>query len=116
MVGGGRPKTYELVGLTALPRILPFGECPAAVPRVAEVVGTTLPDRRDEVVARLHSMRGCTHLNDELRALSEVPAMLAGQSACGNHEQSKRQAGGAGHRSGPGSGALAQAASGRAWV
>ena len=72
-----RPGTYELVSLTALPRILPFGECPAAVTRVAELVGTPLPELRDAVIARLHTTNGCTHLNDELRALAEVPAMLA---------------------------------------
>lgn len=76
-----RPETYELVTLAAVPRVLPFGECPAAVTRVAELVGTPLPELREEVIARLHTTNGCTHLNDELRALAEVPAMLARQGA-----------------------------------
>lgn len=76
-----RPGTYELVSVTASPRVLPFGECPKAVTRIGELVGAPLPALRDEVIDRLHTTNGCTHLNDELRALAEVPAMLAARDA-----------------------------------
>lgn len=71
-----RARTFELLTLTALPRVLPFGECPSAVPGIGGLVGTPLSRLRDEVIARLPTAQGCTHLNDELRSLAEVPAML----------------------------------------
>lgn len=71
-----RPDTFELVRVSASPRVLPFDECPAAVATAGEMLGTPLPDLRDAVISRLHTTHGCTHLNDELRALAEVPVML----------------------------------------
>ncbi len=68
--------TFELLAIEALPRVLPFGECPSAVTKVGQLVGTPLGDLRDAVLARLKTTEGCTHLNDELRALAEVPALL----------------------------------------
>jgi len=76
-----RRDTFELVSVNASPRVLPFGECPKAVTGIGEMLGTPLPELRDEVIARLHTTHGCTHLNDELRALAEVPAMLAALDA-----------------------------------
>lgn len=69
--------TFELLAIQALPRVLPFGECPSAVTRIGQLVGTPLGDLRDAVLARLKTTEGCTHLNDELRALAEVPALVA---------------------------------------
>jgi hypothetical protein len=71
------PGTFEVLELEAVPRVLPFGECPAAVTRIGQLVGTPLGDLRDEVLARLKTTEGCTHLNDQLRALAEVPALVA---------------------------------------
>jgi hypothetical protein len=71
------PGTFDLVSVSASPRVLPFGECPKAVAGIEAMLGTRLPDLRDEVIARLHTTHGCTHLNDELRALAEVPAMIS---------------------------------------
>jgi len=39
------------------------------------MVGTPLADMREEVLTRLPGVAGCTHLNDALRALAEVPAL-----------------------------------------
>jgi fluoride ion exporter CrcB/FEX len=68
--------TFELLSITAIPRVLPFGECPAAVTKIGQLTGTPLVAMRDEVLARLKTTEGCTHLNDELRALAEVPALV----------------------------------------
>ena len=56
----------------------------AAVPVVPErrrapptiVVGTPLAELRTTVLERLARTNGCTHLNDALRALAEVPVLL----------------------------------------
>jgi hypothetical protein len=69
--------TFELLSIEALPRVLPFGECPSAVTKIGQLVGTRLGDLRDAVLARLKTTEGCTHLNDELRALAEVPVLVA---------------------------------------
>jgi len=70
------PGTFEVLALEAFPRVLPFDECPAAVTRIGQLVGLPLGELREEVVARLKTTEGCTHLNDELRALAEVPALV----------------------------------------
>jgi hypothetical protein len=79
---------YEVVGtadaaggvvrsVQAIPRVLPYPECPLAAPNAPRLVGTTLHDLRTEVLSQLRSVDCCTHLNDGLRALAEVP-VLAG--------------------------------------
>lgn len=69
--------TAELLSLTADPRVLPFSECPLAAPNARRLVGTDLRIFRHEVLQRLHGTDCCTHLNDALRSLAEVP-VLAG--------------------------------------
>jgi Protein of unknown function (DUF2889) len=59
------------------PRILPFQECPGAVVHAQRMLGTSLTDMRAQVLATLPGILGCTHLNDVLRSLAEVPAMAA---------------------------------------
>ena len=68
--------TFELVSLVAVPRVLPFFECPNAVTGVQRLVGTPVAALRDEVLAQLRTTEGCTHLNDEVRALAEVPVLV----------------------------------------
>lgn len=68
--------TLTLQTVTPDARILPFMECPSAVATAQQVVGTPLVDLRAVVLERLSKDRGCTHLNDALRALAEVPVLL----------------------------------------
>jgi hypothetical protein len=70
-------KTGELLSLTPDPRILPFSECPGAVTNAMKLVGSRITDIRDTVLAELRGPQGCTHLNDALRALAEVPKLAA---------------------------------------
>lgn len=67
--------TGKLLSLTADPRILPYRECPAAVSNIQKLLGQTLRDFRLSVLETLPGILGCTHLNDVLRSLAEVPAM-----------------------------------------
>jgi hypothetical protein len=73
------PVSLELTALSAVPGILPYGECPLAAHSVASLVGTRLPDLRDRVLTQLAGVRGCTHLNDAVRALASA-GQLAGRS------------------------------------
>lgn len=69
------PATGILLALQVLPYILPFQECPGASIKAARMVGQKLSDFRDAVLDTLPATMGCTHLNDVLRALADVPAL-----------------------------------------
>ena len=77
------PQTMRLLSVEPQPRVLPFVECETAVLTASRLVGAPLPDLRERVLEELKGTAGCTHLNDALRALAEVPALvghLAGQT------------------------------------
>jgi hypothetical protein len=69
--------TETLTSVTADPRVLPFVECPNAVDNLGLVVGLPLRELRTRVPELLGKTMGCTHLNDALRALAEVPVLAA---------------------------------------
>jgi hypothetical protein len=62
--------------LVANPRVLPYAECPAASPNVGWLVGLPLAELRTRVLEVLRGPDCCTHLNDALRALADVTALL----------------------------------------
>ena len=70
------PQTLQITALDPEPRVLPFWECPGAIPNAKKLIGTALPDMRTAVHDSLRGPVGCTHLNDALRSLAEVPALL----------------------------------------
>lgn len=69
------PATERLLALQALPLILPYRECPGASLKATRMVGQRVGDFREAVLETLPSTLGCTHLNDVLRALADVPAL-----------------------------------------
>lgn len=71
----------ELQSLTPEARVLPFRECPGAVGNIQRLIGCTLEEVRARVLEDLRGPEGCTHLNDALRALADVPRMEARASA-----------------------------------
>jgi hypothetical protein len=66
-----------LLSVTAVPRVLPYPECPGAAPNASWMAGTELRVMRTEVLARLQKTDCCTHLNDGLRSLAEVAVLAA---------------------------------------
>ncbi|MFC0206126.1 DUF2889 domain-containing protein [Novosphingobium soli] len=68
--------TLEVLSIVPEARILPFSECPGAVANTQRLVGRKLGAIREEVLAQLRGPEGCTHLNDALRALADVPALV----------------------------------------
>ena len=58
-------------------RILPFAECPGAVRHAQMMLGTPLRELRARVLETLPGTLGCTHLNDVLRSMAEVPLLGA---------------------------------------
>jgi hypothetical protein len=69
------PVTSRLLALQALPLILPYRECPGASVKATRLIGSDVREFRDSVVEVLPSTLGCTHLNDVLRAISDVPEL-----------------------------------------
>jgi len=70
------PSSMRLLSIDATPRVLPFGECPGAVANISRLLDSELPQLRRTVLDQLPGTLGCTHLNDALRALAEVPALV----------------------------------------
>jgi hypothetical protein len=68
-------ETGTVRALTPVPGVLPYDECPLAVGHVAALAGLPLSGLRGTVLERLRGPLGCTHLNDMLRALADVPAL-----------------------------------------
>jgi hypothetical protein len=69
--------TGQLVSMQALPLVLPYAECPGAAVKAGRMIGRPVEEFREAVPEMLRSTLGCTHLNDVLRALSDVPALAA---------------------------------------
>lgn len=65
----------KLLALQALPLILPFRECPGASIKATRMIGADITEFRGLVLESLPSTLGCTHLNDVLRALADVPLL-----------------------------------------
>jgi hypothetical protein len=61
--------------VSAEPRVLPYNECTGAAPNASWMEGTELREMRSAVLERLKSIDCCTHLNDGLRSLAEVPVL-----------------------------------------
>ncbi len=77
LLGQADRATGVLLSVTAVPRVLPYAECPGAAPNASWMAGTDLRAMRTEVLERLRATDCCTHLNDGLRSLAEVPVLAA---------------------------------------
>ena len=70
-----------LLAVKATPRVLPFPECQWAPEHAALLVGRPVQSFRTDVQTTLTELQACTHLNDMLRCLTEVPALAAAIAA-----------------------------------
>lgn len=71
------PDTGTLLDVDARPGVLPWRECPAALASTDRLVGAALTDVRAQVRASFRGTTTCTHLNDVLAGLGDVPALAA---------------------------------------
>jgi hypothetical protein len=65
-----------LVSCSAAPRVLPWVECPAAALSASRLVGLPVSGLRRHVRDTFLGTSTCTHLNDTLRSLEDIPALL----------------------------------------
>ncbi len=61
---------------------LPYTTCHAAALTPEHLVGRSLADFRTTVIDVLKGTRGCTHLNDSLRTLQDVPELVRSLDRC----------------------------------
>jgi Protein of unknown function (DUF2889) len=71
------PENMTVTSLDATPLILPYRECPGAVANIKRLVGHDVASFRQDVLDTLPGNLGCTHLNDVLRSLADVPILAA---------------------------------------
>jgi hypothetical protein len=69
------PGSWRIIEISATPHVLPWSECPQAAASAERLRGATLHDLRDEVRAGFVGTATCTHLNDQLRSLTDVLAL-----------------------------------------
>ena len=69
--------TGLVTAIKAIPQVLPFNECPMAIIAVERLVGQPIREFRSLVSELLPGIDGCTHMNDTLRALAEVPILVS---------------------------------------
>lgn len=62
--------------ITAIPRVLPWRECPNACSSVGRVVGRPIDAVREQVRSTFRGVTTCTHLNDMLSDLADVDHLL----------------------------------------
>jgi hypothetical protein len=60
----------------AVPRVLPWQECPGAVASARRITGMTLDDLHFRVRKELAGTSTCTHLNDLLRSVADARALI----------------------------------------
>lgn len=77
LVATADAEALTLLSAHATPGTLPYAECPAAPSNLSTMVGTPLGELRQAVLLTLRRTAGCTHLNDAMRALAEVPRLAA---------------------------------------
>lgn len=68
--------TRTISSVSAEVRVLPWQECPGAIGSAARVQGMTLAELRDRVRGEFVGTSTCTHLNDTLRAIADLDALL----------------------------------------
>jgi hypothetical protein len=67
----------RFVEAEAVPHVLPWWECPQAAASAARLAGRDLAGLRPAVRTEFLGPTTCTHLNDTLRALEDIPALVA---------------------------------------
>jgi hypothetical protein len=68
--------TGVIVSSNAVPRVLPWQECPGAVASAQRITGMTLSDLHFRVREELFGTSTCTHLNDLLRSVADAQALF----------------------------------------
>lgn len=77
------PATMTLVHCQATPQVLPWHECPQAAASASRLSGHRVEELRDLVSRDFKGTSTCTHLNDLLRSLGGIAALVPHLAAAG---------------------------------
>jgi len=69
--------TRRIVSIAAIAHVLPGPECPSAVASAQRLVGMSADDVRAHVRDEFRGTTTCTHLNDALRSIGDLGALLS---------------------------------------
>ena len=70
------PDSMTILRASAMPRVLPWQECPGAVASATRIRGMKLADLHFRVRQELSGTSTCTHLNDLLRSIADAEAFI----------------------------------------
>jgi hypothetical protein len=76
VAGSVDTSTRTITSVTADVRVLPWQECPGAIGSADRVRGMMLPELRDRVRGEFVGTTTCTHLNDTLRSIADLDALM----------------------------------------
>jgi hypothetical protein len=76
VAGSVDTSTRTITSVTADVRVLPWQECPGAIGSAERVRGMMLPELRDRVRGEFVGTTTCTHLNDTLRSIADLDALM----------------------------------------
>ncbi|MCU1401534.1 MAG: hypothetical protein JWN62_4643 [Acidimicrobiales bacterium] len=74
----------RVTAVRATARVLPYRECPLAAGELHRLLGSSLKGLRTHVIETLRGIESCTHLNDMLRAMADVPMLIEGLARSGD--------------------------------
>ncbi|MCP9276845.1 DUF2889 domain-containing protein [Mycolicibacterium arenosum] len=75
----GDTRTVARIDVEA--RVLPWRECPGALGSASRVVGMPVGQLRNRIRTEFVGITTCTHLNDTLRCLGDIDALMDGREA-----------------------------------
>ena len=76
VAGSVDTSTRTITTVSADVRVLPWQECPGAIGSATRVRGMTLSEMRNRIRGEFVGTSTCTHLNDTLRAIADLDALL----------------------------------------
>jgi hypothetical protein len=76
VAGSVNPSTRTVTSVAAEVRVLPWQECPGAINSVERIRGMTLSELRERIRVEFVGTSTCTHLNDTLRGIADLDAVL----------------------------------------
>ena len=68
--------TRTIISVAAEVRVLPWQECPGAINSAERIRGMTLSELRERIRVEFVGTSTCTHLNDTLRGIADLDALL----------------------------------------
>lgn len=68
--------TRTITSIEATARVLPWQECPGALASAGRVIGMTVGELRNRIRTEFVGTSTCTHLNDTLRSLGDLAALI----------------------------------------